>query len=82
MPDDLNRRWIEGKDLDELLAGLMSPQVGSQVHEQVKAAIQVQIAMIQREAAADAVRWAKISAISTASATVIALVALVVALAN
>ncbi len=80
MPSDLDRRWIEGKSLDELLSGLMSPQVGSQVHEQVKAAIQVEIAKIQREAAREAVQWAKISALGTVSATLIALGALIVAL--
>jgi hypothetical protein len=72
-------RRIEGKSVEELLSALTDSQVGSVAHEQVKAAIQVRIAELQREAARDSLTWAKIAAISTAVATVIALIALLVA---
>lgn len=72
-------RRIEGKSVEELLSALTDSRVGSVAHEQVKAAIQVRIAELQREAARDSLTWAKIAAISTAVATVIALIALLVA---
>ena len=43
------------------------------------AALQVRIAEMQRDGARDALRWAKLSALSTAGASVLALVALVIA---
>jgi hypothetical protein len=70
---------VEGKSVEELLDELTGPQVGSVAHEQIKAAIQVRIAELQREAARDSLAWAKLTALATAGATVIALVALLVA---
>ena len=70
---------IEGKSVEELLGALTDSQVGTIAHEQTKAAIQVRIAELQREAAADSLTWAKVAAISSAGATVIALIALLVA---
>lgn len=55
-------RRIEGKSVEELLSALTDSQVGSVAHEQVKAAIQVRIAELQREAARDSLTWAKIAA--------------------
>lgn len=78
MNDERTER-IEGKSIDELLAALMDSEPSSRAHEQAKAAIQVRIAEIQRAAAGDALTWAKLSAVSTAVATLIALVALFVA---
>ena len=76
--DRLSR--VKGRSTDELLAALMDSQPGSPAHEQAKAAIQVRIAEAQREAARDNLRWAKIVGVSTALATVIALIALFVSL--
>jgi hypothetical protein len=70
---------VDGKTVEELLDEMTGPQVGSVAHEQIKAAIQVRVAELQREAARDSLTWAKIAAISTAVATVIALIALLVA---
>ena len=42
---------VEGKSVEELLDELTGPQVGSVAHEQIKAAIQVRVAELQREAA-------------------------------
>jgi hypothetical protein len=76
-----NDEWIRGKSLDELLAMLVGTgEVGSPVHEQVKSAIGVEIAKLQRQAANDALTWARVSATATAVSTVIAVVALLVAL--
>jgi len=58
----------------------MDYEIGSKAHEQAKAAIQVRIAEEQREAAGDNLRWARILGVSTALATLIALVALLVSL--
>ena len=47
----MDRKWIEGKSLDELLGMLVgTAQVGSPVHTQNRAAIDVEIARMQREA--------------------------------
>lgn len=70
---------VEGKSVEELLDELTGPQVGSVAHEQIKAAIQVRVAELQREAARDSLAWAKLTALATAAATVIALIALLVA---
>lgn len=77
---DENLGWIAGKDTDDLLASMMSPDPGSRVHEQLKTAIQVRIAEIQRDTARDSLRWAKLSAISTVLATAVAVIALLAAL--
>lgn len=76
--DPLHR--VRGKSTEELLASLMGSEPGSPAHEQAKAAIQVRIAEEQRGAAADGLKWARIAALSTVLATLIALVALIVAL--
>ena len=80
VPDVSDRRTerIEGT-LDELLASLMDSEPGSMAHEQVKAAVAVRVAEIQRETADEGEKWARISASATAGATLIALVALLVA---
>jgi hypothetical protein len=78
MSDERTER-IEGKGLDELLASLMDAEVGSPVHEQAKAALPVRIAEMQRDATRTALTWAKVSAVSTAAATLIAVVALLIA---
>lgn len=70
---------IEGRSVDELLAALMDAEPGSFAHEQTKAAIQVRIAEIQRDAARDALLWGRTTALATAGATIIALVALLAA---
>lgn len=78
MADERTRR-VEGKTVDELLASLMDYEVHSKAFEQTRAAIGVRVAELQKEAAEDAVLWAKITAVATAGATLIALVALLVA---
>jgi hypothetical protein len=70
---------VEGKSVEELLDDVTGPQPGSVAHEQIKAAIQVRIAELQRDAARDSLAWAKVTALATAGATVIALVALLIA---
>jgi hypothetical protein len=70
---------IEGKSIEDLLGQLTDSEPGSVAHEQVKAAIEVRIAEIQREAAGDSLRWAMLTAFAESLATVIALVALLVA---
>lgn len=70
---------VEGKSVEELLAALTDAEVGSIAHEQIKAAIQVRIAELQRAAAKDSLTWAKLAAISTFAATVIAVIALLIA---
>lgn len=72
-------RRIEGKTIEELLAELTDSEPGSREHEQVKAAIEVRIAEIQREAAGDSLRWAMLTAFAESLATAIALVALLIA---
>jgi hypothetical protein len=71
---------IAALSLDELLVYLMSPQLGSPAHTVAMATLQVRIAEIQRDGARDALKWARLAAVSTATATVIAVVALVAAL--
>jgi hypothetical protein len=80
----LRREWIEGKSLDELLGSLVgTAEVGSPVYEQIRAAIDVEIAKMQREAgdkaAKDALKWARVSAVAAAASATIAVVALLVA---
>jgi hypothetical protein len=70
---------VEGKNVEELLDQFVGPEVGSAAHEQITAAIQVRIAELQSEAARDSLAWAKLSALATAGATAIALIALLVA---
>jgi hypothetical protein len=73
-------RW-EGKTVEELLSDLLTvAEVDSLVHRQIQAAIDVKIAELNRDAARDGLRWARLAAISTTVATVIALIALLVAL--
>jgi len=71
---------IAALSTDELLIYLMSPEHGSPAHTVAMATLQVRIAEIQRDGARDALKWARLAAISTAAATVIAVVALVAAL--
>jgi hypothetical protein len=71
---------IAALSTDELLVYLMSPLPGSPAHAVAMATLQVRIAEIQREGASDALKWARLAAVSTAAATVIAVVALVAAL--
>ncbi len=78
--EDERLRRVEGKSTDGLLADLMDYEIGSLAHEQAKAAIEVRIAEEQREAARDNLRWARIVAVSTVLATLIALIALIVSL--
>jgi hypothetical protein len=78
--EDERLRRVQGKSTEELLAALMDSEPGSLAHEQAKAAIQIRIAEEQRAAARDGLLWAKIAAISTVVATLIALAALIVAL--
>ena len=70
---------VEGKTVEELLDALSGAQVGSTAHEQIKAALQVRIAELQRDAARDSLAWAKVTALATAAATAIALTALLIA---
>lgn len=72
---------IPKKTAQELLDDFALPRAepGSIVHEAMRAALEVRIAEMQRDAARDAVKWAKLSAIATAAASLIALVALLVA---
>jgi hypothetical protein len=70
---------VEGKTVEELLDEITGPQVGSVAHEQIKAAIQVRVAELQRDAARDSLAWAKVTALATAAATAIALTALLIA---
>ncbi len=82
----MNSEWIEGKTLDELVSMLVgTAEPGSPVHEQIRAAIDVEVARLQREAggkaAADALKWAKVSALGAAVSACIAFAALIVALA-
>lgn len=69
-------------DLDGLLGFLRSPQPGSPNHELTKALIQVRVAELERETARDSLRWAKLTAFSTAVASIIAVIALLVSLLN
>ena len=66
-------------ELDDLLEALASPQPGSPNHELTKMLIQARIAEMQREAAREALRWARMSALGTVAATLIALVAFLIA---
>jgi hypothetical protein len=66
-------------DLDELIAFLSSPEPRSSNHELTKVLIQARIAEREREIGNDALRWAKLSAVSAAAATIIALIALLIA---
>ena len=72
---------IPKKTVQELLDDFALPRAepGSIVHEAMRAALDVRIAEMQRDAAHDALTWAKLSAISTAAASVIALIALLIA---
>ena len=72
---------VPKKTVDELLADFAAPRAepGSMVFETMRATLDVRIAEMQRDAARDAVRWARLSAISTVAASLIALVALLVA---
>jgi hypothetical protein len=75
------RAHYKDKNLEELLDWLATSgaQPGSAVHMAVTTAIQVRIAEIQRDVAHDALQLAKIQTAGTVGATVIALVALLVA---
>lgn len=77
---DPRQRELLAMGVDDLLEALTSPQVGSANHELTKALIQVRIAEMQKEAASDSVRWARLAALATAGATAIALAAFFVAI--
>lgn len=79
MDPERAKRLVE-QPVDDLLEALAGPQPGSEAHELLKAAIQVRIAEEQRDAARDALRWARLTSIATAAATLIALAALLIAL--
>lgn len=72
---DPRQRELMGMGLDDLLEALASPEPGSVNHEFTKALIQARVAEMQR----DSVRWARLTALATAGATLIALAALLVA---
>lgn len=74
--------YITNLSADELVAGLAAPvaEPGSPVHEAYRAALELRIAEMHLQAAQDSLAWAKVAALSTVGATVIALVALLVAL--
>jgi len=76
---DARQRALMGMGLEELLEALDSPLPGTTNHELTKALIQARIAGMQRDTARDAIRWARISALGTATATLIALAALLIA---
>ena len=73
--------WILKRSTDELLNDFARPvaEPGSVVDNAMRAVLAVRIAEMQRDAAKEAVTWAKWTAISTGGATVIALAALLVA---
>ena len=73
--------YILEKSAEEIIEDLTKPvaEPGSIVHEAYLAALQVRIAEMQRDAARDALTWAKVAAVSTTLATAIALVALLIA---
>jgi hypothetical protein len=61
----MGRPHIEGKSLDQLLEALVgTAEVGTAIHEQIKAAISAEIPRLQRDAARDSLRWAKWSILS------------------
>jgi hypothetical protein len=72
---------IAALSTDELLVYLMSPVPGSPAHAVANATLQVRIAEMQRDAARDSLQWAKLAAVATMAATIIALAALIAALA-
>jgi hypothetical protein len=65
-------------DLDELLEALADPEPGSVNHELTKSLIQARIAELQRDTAHDALHWARLSAVGTVVAALIALVAFLI----
>jgi len=67
-------------DLEELLEALHSPVPGSANHELTKMLIQARIAERERDAARDAVRWARLQAFGTMIAAIIAVVAFLVSI--
>jgi hypothetical protein len=72
---------IPTRSADELIEDFAKPiaEPGSIVGTAMQAALQVRIAEMQREAGHDALTWAKVAALATATATLIALTALLVA---
>jgi hypothetical protein len=85
--DDIAHAWVLDSSAEELLehltAGSATP--GSTIHHAILAALQVRIAErianVQRETAGNALRWARVSAIAAAVATVISLTALIITVA-
>jgi hypothetical protein len=59
------QRELARMGVDDLLGALTSPEPGSINHEFTKALIQTRIAMMQRDTARDALRWARLSALGT-----------------
>jgi hypothetical protein len=73
---------LRGKTLEELIEAmgtLKAGEVGSPVFEMYRAAVDLRVAELGRDAARDSLTWAKVTACSTAVATLIALIALLVA---
>jgi hypothetical protein len=66
--------------LEELLDETGRGELGSRHDQFLKALLQIRIAKLQQDAAGQALRWARLSSISTAVATTIAVVALLVSL--
>lgn len=87
--------YVDGRSADELVRFIANggAQPGSNVHAAVLAAIQIRIAQeqdavavkqlataeAQRDAALAAASWSKVQGVATAAATLIALVALLIA---
>jgi hypothetical protein len=73
--------WMLEKTTDELLEAYVAPTAspGSIVDNAMRAVLDVRIAEMQRDAARDSLLWAKLAAVSTSLAALIALIALLVA---
>jgi hypothetical protein len=74
------QEYLQAMSLDELTREIINPQPGSPDHEFIKALLQVRIAELQQGAAQKALQWARLSSVSTAAATAIAVSALVISL--
>lgn len=65
---------------EELMGEIGSPQPGSPADRFIQALLQMRIAEMQQSTASQALRWAKLSSVSTAVATVIAVVAVLISI--
>ena len=75
---DSRQRSLIAMDLEELLEALTSPVPGSVNHEFTKMLIQARVVERQQDAAREAVHWARLSALGTIVAALIAMVAFLV----